>query len=145
MDDDTLAHLAITRLHCWYTDIASRQAWEEMVDLALADASFSFDLGGGRVLEFVGAELGSFGPRATAQFSFYEYLPMNTVVTVTSEATATGRSYALEVGVDKASDDWIEVYGVYDDDYVMHDGKWMFSRRASVEAKPRRKDPRPFG
>ena len=43
--------------------------------------------------------------------------------------TATGRAYALEVGVDRASGDWIEVYGAYDDAYV-HDGRWMFSRRA---------------
>ena len=81
------------------------------------------------MLEFTGADLPSFGPRATAQFSFYEYVPLNSVITRTGDTTATGHAYALEVGVDKTTAEWIEVYGVYDDSY-RHDGGWKFSRRA---------------
>ena len=45
MDDDALAYVAITRLQGRYADIATRQAWDEMVDIVFGDATFTFDLG----------------------------------------------------------------------------------------------------
>lgn len=131
MDDDSLAYVAITRLQNRYADVATRRAWAEMADLALPTARFSFDLQAGRVLEFVGpAALAEFGSRATAGYSFYEYLPLNTVVTVADDTSATGRFYALEIGVDAASGAWTEFYGFYFDEYACVESRWLFARRA---------------
>ncbi len=131
MDDDSVAYLAITRLQRRYADVATRRAWTEMADLARDDARFSFELVTGQSLEFVGpAALAEFGAQATAQFSFYEYIPLNTVVTVTSDTTATGTFYSLEIGVDATSAVWTEFYGRYEDVYAMDAGRWWFARRA---------------
>jgi SnoaL-like domain len=130
MDRELLAHVAITRLQGRYADIASRQAWSEVQSIVLPDATFSFDLGAGDVLAFVGPdELAAFGARACERFTFYQYIPLNTVVSLTSKHRASGRSYALEVGVDKANGEWTEFYGLYDDDYAVDHGEWRFARR----------------
>jgi SnoaL-like domain len=130
MDRELLAHVAITRLQGRYADIASRQAWSEVQSIVLPDATFSFDLGAGDVLTFVGPdELAAFGARACERFTFYQYIPLNTVVSLTSKHRASGRSYALEVGVDKANGEWTEFYGLYDDDYAVDHGEWRFARR----------------
>jgi hypothetical protein len=130
MDRELLAHVAITRLQGRYADIASRQAWPEMQSIVLADATFSFNLGAGDVLTFVGPdELAAFSARACERFAFYEYIPLNTVISLTSKHRAGGRSYSLEVGVDKASGEWTEFYGLYHDDYTVDHGKWRFARR----------------
>src|SRR5262245_46366595 len=128
--DDALAYLAITRLQNSYADIATRMAWSEMRTIATPDARFTFDLRGGEPRVFDGPEaLGEFGASGAAQFGFYNYLPLNTVVDVTSESQATGRFYSLEVGVDRASGTWLEFYGLYDDVYACEDGSWLFASR----------------
>jgi SnoaL-like domain len=130
MDDDAVAYLAIIRLQARYADIATRRAWAEMSDVALDDARFSFALATGQSLELVGpAALAALGAQATAQFSFYEYIPLNTVVTVTSDTTATGTFYSLEVGVDAGNGEWTEFYGRYEDAYATDRGRWLFARR----------------
>ena len=129
--DDALAYLAITRLQNTYADIATRMAWPEMRTIALPDAVFTFDLRMGEVIELDGPEaLAAFGARACASFAFYNYLPLNSVVTVTSDSSATGRFYSLEVGVDRTSGAWVEFYGRYDDRYANADGEWKFAGRA---------------
>ena len=77
----------------------------------------------------VGAEaFGQFGAQSTGRFSFYEYVPLNTVVTI-GAGTARGRSYSLEVGEERDTRAWINVYGFYHDDYVLFEGSWRFARR----------------
>ena len=49
---------------------------------------------------------------------------------MTSDATATGRFYALEIGVERYSGDWVEFFGGYDDLYELRDGRWLYARRA---------------
>jgi SnoaL-like domain len=130
MDRELVAHLAITRLQGRYADIASRQAWSELQSIVLPDATFAFDLGAGDVLTFTGPdELAAFGTRACERFAFYEYIPLNTVVSLTSKTRATGRSYALEIGVDKTTGDWTEFYGLYQDEYAVDHGEWRFAGR----------------
>jgi hypothetical protein len=129
-DDDALIYLALLRLQRSYADIATRRAWSEITSLATPDARFSFDTRSGRVVEVTGAAaLGEFGARATERFSFYEYLPLNAVVTIDTPTTARGRAYSLEVGEDRDTREWINFYGLYHDDYVRFDGTWRFSRR----------------
>jgi hypothetical protein len=138
MDDD-LVYLAITRLQHAYADVATRRAWEEMRALALPDATFDFELPTGQALHLVGPEaLGEFGRQATDSFSFYTYVPLNTVVSVTDEGHATGRFRSLELAVDGGSGDWLEFYGLYDDAYVRHEGRWRFQRRSFTTVATRR-------
>jgi hypothetical protein len=130
MNDDALAYLAILRLQGAYADIATRRAWREIASLATPDARFSFDLRSGRVIEVVGAEaFGAFGAKSTDRFSFYQYVPLNTVATIGTTETARGRSYSLEVGEDRDTCEWINYYGLYHDDYVRFEGSWRFARR----------------
>jgi SnoaL-like domain len=130
MDDDSAIYLAIVRLQHAYADIATRRAWSEIARLAIPGARFSFDVRSGPVIEVVGAEaFGAFGARSIESFSFYEYIPLNTVVTVDGEGAARARSYSLEVGEDRETRAWINFYGLYHDDYVRFDGAWRFARR----------------
>ena len=130
MDDETLAYLAIVRLQHAYADIATRRAWPEIVSLAVPDARFSFDTRAGRVIEVVGAAaFGEFGAKSVGRFTFYQYLPLNAVVTLSGAGAASGRAYCLEVGEDRESGQWINFYGLYHDDYVQVDGAWRFARR----------------
>jgi hypothetical protein len=117
------------RLQRAYADIATRRAWREIATLATPDARFSFDIRSGMVIEVIGAKaFGAFGARSTDRFSFYQYVPLNTVVAV-SAGTARGRSYSLEVGEDRETREWINFYGLYHDDYVRFEGSWRFARR----------------
>jgi len=127
--DDALAYLAIMRLHRAYADLATRRAWPEIASLATPDARFSFDVRSGSPIEVIGAEaFGAFGAQSTGRFSFYEYIPLNTVVAI-GTGTARGRSYSLEVGEDRETRAWINYYGLYHDDYLLFDGAWRFARR----------------
>lgn len=129
-DDTAAIHLAAVRLQHAYADLATRRAWSELAALTTPDAAFSFDLRSGSPIEMVGPEaVGAFGARAVAGFSHYQYIPLNTVVTPVDGATARGRAYALELAEIRDSGDWLEVYGLYHDEYARLDDGWRFSRR----------------
>jgi hypothetical protein len=130
MNEDALTYLAIVRLQHAYADVATRRAWREITALATADARFSFDMRSGRPIEVVGAEaFAEFGGKSVGRFSFYEYIPLNTVVTASAQGSAQARAYALEVGEDRNTGEWMNFYGLYHDDYVRVDGAWRFARR----------------
>ena len=130
VQDDTLAYIAITRLQQAYGDVSTRRAWAEMTALTTADAVFSYDFGTGDIIELRGASaLCEFGARVLQRFSFYQYVPVNTVVDVGADGTAHGRFYVLEVGQERETGDWLDVFGLYHDDYVFEAGTWRFARR----------------
>jgi hypothetical protein len=130
MTDETNAFIAIMRLQRAYADISTRRAWDEMPSLATPDAQFVFDTRSGQVFEINGAaEFAEFGAKMIRGFSFYEYIPLNFVVTFGSGSTASGRSYSLEVAEDRDSRDWLDFYGVYEDEYALFEGEWRFARR----------------
>jgi SnoaL-like domain len=130
MHDDSQDYLAIMRLQRSYADIATRAAWKEVASLATPDARFSFDTHSGTVFEMNGpVAFGEFGARMTKSFTFYEYIPLNFVVTIGPDGTAEGRSFSLEVAEDGETGDWVEFYGVYRDEYELFEGSWRFSLR----------------
>jgi len=130
MTDDAQAYLAIERLQRAYADMATRRAFFEAPSILTPDANISFDTRTGEVFQIHGpAEFGEFGTKMTAGFPFYEYIPLNFVVTVGPDDTARGRSYSLEVAETEQNRDWIEFYGVYDDEYRIFQGEWRFSSR----------------
>lgn len=130
MHDETRAYVEIQRLQRGYADIATRHAWAEIGSVAAPDAYFSFDTRGDQLFEFRGADaFAAFAGRMTADFSFYEYIPLNFVVALDGEASGRGRSYSLEVAEQAADGEWTEFYGLYDDEYTTVDGAWRFSAR----------------
>ncbi|MGO8862330.1 MAG: nuclear transport factor 2 family protein [Acidimicrobiales bacterium] len=130
MNDDTRDYSAIMQLQRSYADVSTRRAWDEVPLLATPDAHFSFDTRSGEVFEIQGpVAFGEFGAKMTESFTFYEYIPLNFVVTIGSDGTAEGRSYSLEVAEDGETGDWNEFYGVYRDEYRLFEGTWRFSRR----------------
>lgn len=141
MTGDDAAYVALTRLHRAYGDVCVRRAWEDIADLCLPDASFTFDLGGGLVVPLHGpGEWQAFGRRALGGFAFYRYVVLNAVVDVDAADAAHGRVDVLELGLDRASGEWLEIYGSYDDSYVRDGGRWLFASRA-YEISARRTSP----
>lgn len=127
---ETDAYVEIERLQRAYADIATRSAWSEVPSLLTPDAHITFDTHSGEPFEVHGAtQFAEFGARMTGVFTFYEYIPLNFVVTISAGGTARGRTYSLEVSEDAKSGEWIEFYGTYDDEYALHEGSWRFSRR----------------
>lgn len=121
-----LACLSIHRLLNRYADAATRGAWHEVASLLTPDCRLAFDTRSGRVFEVDGAAaLGEFGATMTGAFSFYQHICQN----IGPYGTAAGRSYSLEVASDAKTGDWIEFYGVYNDEYVLLEDRWLFSRR----------------
>jgi hypothetical protein len=129
MNDDTDAYLAIERLQRAYADISTRHAWDEMASLTTPDAVFAFHTQRGVFEVQGGAAFAELGPRMAEQFSFHLLIPINFAMKVHTDGTARGRSYLLEVSEDRQTQEWMEVYGLYHDEYALYQGNWLFSRR----------------
>lgn len=130
MADDLADYIAIMRLQRAYADASTRKAWSELAALVTPDARFEFDTRTGNVFEMDGpGAFAEFADKMTGTFAFYEYVPLNFVVTSLSDDTARGRSYSFEIGEDRASGEVTTFYGWYHDEYAKVDGSWRFSRR----------------
>ena len=130
MAEEVADYLAIMQLQRAYADASTRKAWPELAALVTVDARFEFDTRTGNVFEMQGPEaFAEFADEMTGTFSFYEYVPLNFVVTSLSGVSARGRSYSFEIGQDRASGDVTTFYGWYQDEYAKAEGTWRFSRR----------------
>lgn len=132
---DALDYLAISRLQAQYGDVISRRAWPELEPLFLPDAHITLDLRRGEPLVLVGAAaLADMVDRAVQRFDFFEFALLNSVVDVVDggdreQRTATGRLYMWELRQEAESGRWTNAYGLYRDDYVRHDGRWVIGAR----------------
>jgi hypothetical protein len=130
MNDETAAYVAITRLQAAYADVVTRRAWPELEPLFLPDAPIRIDTVSRPVVEMTGAEaLAEFVGAAVARFEFFEFVILNTVVHVSPDGSARGRLYMVEVRQERASGDWSNAFGLYDDTYALHDDRWVFAQR----------------
>lgn len=130
MTADTDAYVAITRLHASYADVVTRRAWDELVPLFLPDAPIHIDTVTRPAIDVVGATgLAEFVTPAVDRFEFFEFVILNTVIDVRDESAATGRLYMVEVRQDRATHEWSNAFGLYQDDYALYDGAWRFARR----------------
>jgi hypothetical protein len=129
VDGDLAGYVAVTRLQRTYGDVCTRRAWAELPALCTPDSVFTFRFGGGAPAELSGAAgLQQFGAGAVERFSFYQYIVLNTVVSIAGNR-ADARLGVLEIGVDRESGEWLEFYGHYDDVCTQVDGTWRFARR----------------
>jgi len=133
---DALDYLAITRLQARYGDVVSRQAWAELDDLFLPDAPITLDLRRGDPIELVGpSALGEMVERAVERFEFFEFALLNSVIDVVGvdadrdARTATGRLYMWELRQEAATGRWTNAYGLYRDQYVRDQGRWVIGLR----------------
>ena len=130
MSADTEAYVAVTRLQAAYADVVTRRAWDELSDLFVPDAPIRIDTVTRPVIDVTGPqELADFIAKAVARFEFFEFVILNTVIDIQSDDRATGRLWMLEVRQDVEPRQWSEAFGLYEDDYVVLDGSWRFSRR----------------
>ncbi|MCU1461833.1 MAG: hypothetical protein JWO37_1908 [Acidimicrobiales bacterium] len=130
MDSDTESYLAITRLQASYADVVTRRAWAELEPLFAPAAPIRVDTVSRPVIELVGASaLGEFIEQAIAQFEFFEFVILNTVIQVADETSARGRLYMVELRQEASTGVWSNAFGLYDDSYAYVDGRWRFAER----------------
>jgi hypothetical protein len=131
--DETADYVAIRRLQDRYADVVTRNAWNELGELFLPDATIEVDVRSGDPMRFTGpTELGEFIASAITQFGFFQFVILNAVIDLVpahSYAAASGRMYMSELRTDRDTGTWITSYGLYRDRYVRHDGRWWFDQR----------------
>lgn len=125
-----LDELDVRRLQDRYADVVTRRAWAELHELMRPGCRLELDLAD-RQLAFDGPEaIGTFIGTQLDQFSFFEFVILNTVIEVDSAAgVARARMYMQELrqGVDDGRRS--TTYGVYHDRFERHDDRWWFARR----------------
>jgi len=130
VSEDALEYIAITRLQAAYADVVTRRAWPELEALFLEDAPIHVDTVTQAVVELVGPRaLGEFVGSAIERFEFFEFVILNTVIDVGSDATAHARLYMVELRQERGSGEWSNAFGLYRDRYVSVDGGWRFAER----------------
>ena len=130
VSEDALEYIAITRLQAAYADVVTRRAWPELEALFLEDAPIHVDTVTQAVVELVGPRaLGEFVGSAIERFEFFEFVILNTVIDVGSDATAHARLYMVELRQERGSGEWSNAFGLYRDRYVSVDGGWRFVER----------------
>lgn len=136
MDDelrDTIDTVALTRLHAAYADTCTRQAWAELHDHFLPDATVTLDLPGIGTSVITGPEqLGSFIGTSLQQFDFFEFVVLNSHFMLRSDGDvdrATGRMFMSEIRQFASNGRRSVIYGLYRDDYTRNDGRWRFAAR----------------
>lgn len=127
---EALDYLDIRRTQNRYADIVTRRAWAELheimrptcrLELNLGDSTMAFD-GPGAIGDFIGDQL--------TQFSFFEFVILNTVIDVNVETGVAGaRMYMQELRQNVSDGRRTNAYGVYHDRFERHDGKWWIATR----------------
>ena len=130
---DTVDHLAINRLQARYADVVTRRAWEELAELFLPDAPVHIDTVTREPFQVTGPdELGTFIGGAVERFDFFEFVILNSVVTLSADDdadAAMGRMFMCEHRRAAADGEWTTAYGRYLDRYRRVDGRWWFDGR----------------
>ena len=129
---ETVEYIALRRVQNRYADIVTRRAWDELTEIMSPDCKVTVDTLD-RSYRFNGPdEIGDFIGRQIERFSFFEFVVLNTVISIDHEhGTAGARMYMQELR--QSSDDGrrTNAFGVYHDRLVKSpdDGSWRFVRR----------------
>jgi hypothetical protein len=129
---DSLELFEISRLQSRYGDAVTRRAWDELEAMFTPEAVVTLDMRSGQVLELVGGPaVGAFIAKAIERFEHFQFALLNAVADLDPGGdTATGRMYIWEIRQDAATGRHTNAYGLYQDQYVKLDGRWLFGRRS---------------
>ncbi len=126
-------YIAIQRLQASYADIVTRRAWPELHGIFRPEIFVVIDKRDGSVLELNGPdEIGGFIGDSLRQFSFFEFVILNSVVELYPNGnpdTATARLYMSELRLEEVDGRFTKVFGLYQDHYCRIDGRWWFDGR----------------
>jgi len=131
---DTVDHLAVDRLLARYADTVTRRAWDELAGFFRPDCVVRIDTVTRAPFELTGpAEVGEFIGGAVERFDFFEFVVLNSMVTLHADGDtdrATARMFMCEQR--RSADDaaWSTAYGVYVDRLRRVDDQWWFAARS---------------
>lgn len=127
---EALDYLDIRRLQNRYADIVTRRAWAELHHIMRPTCTLELDLGDDTKVFDGPQAIGDFIGEQLEQFSFFEFVILNTVIEVDVAAgTAGGRMYMQELRQNLSDGRRTNAYGVYHDRFERHDGTWWLARR----------------
>jgi hypothetical protein len=128
---ETVEYVAVRRVQDTYADIVTRRAWSELHGIMKPGCLLTLDLGD-RELAFEGPQaIGDFIGEQLEQFSFFEFVILNTVVEVDLDAgVARTRMFMQELRQNVDDGRRTNAFGVYHDRFEQDGGgRWWFARR----------------
>lgn len=128
---EMIAYTKLCRLQSRYADIVTRRVWDEMHEIMRPDCVVTVDLVD-HSIDFNGPQaIGDFIGTQLEQFDFFEFVILNTVMEIDTEAGVAGaRMYMQEARQFIAEGRRADIYGVYHDRFERDDdGRWWFARR----------------
>jgi hypothetical protein len=128
---ETVAYTALRRLQNRYADIVTRRAWPELAEIMTPDCEVVVDTMDRQLTVRGPAEAGEFIAAQLAQFSFFEFVVLNTVMNIDVAAGSAGaRMYMHELRQGVADGRRTDAYGVYHDRLERdRSGRWWFANR----------------
>ena len=111
---ETLAYIALRRLQNRYADIVTRRDYPELAEIISPACEVVVDTMD-RQISFTGpGEIGEFIGRQLEQFSFFEFVILNTVMEIDVEGgSAAARMYMHELRQGEDDGRRTDAYGVY--------------------------------
>jgi hypothetical protein len=129
----TIDHVAIDRLQRAYADGITRRAWDDVAALFLPEAVVVLDLVDRPARELVGpAEIAAFIAPAVEQFTFFEFVILNSHVDLWPAGDrhqASARVFMCELRVPRGAQERSDAFGLYRDSYRKVDGHWRIAHR----------------
>ena len=74
-------------------------------------------------------QFADFARKTAEKFDLWVYDPINFIVSIDADSTASGRTYSFEIEQNRETGEVITSYGHHDDHYVRLDGRWLWSSR----------------
>ncbi|QXC59600.1 nuclear transport factor 2 family protein [Aquihabitans sp. G128] len=129
----TVDHVAISRLQQAYADVVTRRDWPGLYDLFTRDATVDLDLVTRPALHMDGpGELGTFVGQAIERFEHFQFVILNSHIELWPDGdrnVATARVFMAELRQVNSVDGRDDAHGLYRDTYRRIDGRWWITAR----------------
>lgn len=131
--------VALDRLQRRYADVITRRAWGDLPELFLPDTVVHLDTVTAPPRDLVGPiEFAEVIGAAMARFDHFTFTILNAVCELDDPAAdgldadglgARGRIFLCEIRHEPERDAWSTAHGVYQDRYVLVEGRWRIAER----------------